>query len=238
MARYADSAVDLSAIVPLPRTVADNKAAAFTPLAGEAPLVRVVRALLGGVAEPGVVVATAQSLVDDVRESLAAHGLSVGVAVADGPGLRAQCVVAGLEYLEDQSISTRHVLVHDIRRPLASTGLRDRVIAGLRNGSAVVVPTLPLTDSVKAVDARGSVTGTLDRSVLQTVQYPRGFSADQLARLLALRTSDEFDELEEAIRAGVPIAVVDGDPDAFVVELPRDAAFVEAIIACRRADDS
>lgn len=100
------------------------------------------------------------------------------------------------------------------------------------------MPALPLTDSVKAVDARGSVTGTLDRSALRAVQYPRGFRTDQLTRLLAERTSDEFDELEEAIRAGLPITTVDGDPDAFLVDLPSDTTFVEAIIACRRAEDS
>ena len=229
-------AVELSAIVPLPIAVGDIRAAVFTPLAGEPPLVRILRTMLGAVIEPAAVVATAEPLVDDVRECLAAHGLSVGVVVA--AGTRAQCLTAGLEYLERKSISPRHVLIHDVRRPLASAGLCDRVIAELRRGSAVVMPTLPLTDSVKAVDARGSVTGTLARSLLRAVQYPRGFATDQLAQLLNQRVATEFDELEEAIRAGVPIAVVDGDSDAFVAELPRDAAFVEAIIACRRTDDS
>jgi 2-C-methyl-D-erythritol 4-phosphate cytidylyltransferase len=229
-------AVELSAIVPLPIAVGDIRAAVFTPLAGEPPLVRILRTMLGAAIEPAAVVATAEPLVDDVRKCLAAHGLSVGVVVA--AGTRAQCLTAGLEYLERKSISPRHVLIHDVRRPLASAGLSDRVIAELRRGSAVVMPTLPLTDSVKAVDARGSVTGTLARSLLRAVQYPRGFATDQLAQLLNQRVATEFDEVEEAIRAGVPIAVVDGDSDAFVAELPRDAAFVEAIIACRRTDDS
>jgi len=228
---------DLSALLPLPIAVADNKAAAFAPVAGQAPLVRVVRAMLGAAAEPtSVIVATADALVDDVRETLAAHHLSVGVAVATGSATRAQCLLAGLEYLEREQFSPHHVLIHDIRRPLASTSLRDRVIAELRRGSTVVMPALPLTDSVKTVDAQGSVTGTLDRSTLQAVQYPRGFTPDQLARLLAGRASDEFDELKEALRAGVPITMVDGDPDAFLVDLPTDAAFVEAVIACRRGD--
>ncbi len=217
---------DLAAIVPLPATYVDNAAAAFGPLAGEASLVRVVRTMRGE-----AVVAAAEDLIGAVRESLAAHGLSaVGIAVAEGPGSRAQCLAAGLRCLKDQP---RHVVIHDIRRPLASEGVRDRVIAGLQAGSSVVMPMLAVTDSVKAVDAAGSVTGTLDRSELQAVQYPRGFHADQLSQLLAGPASGEFDELEEVLRTGTPITFVDGDPDGFSIELPRDAAFVEAIIACR-----
>jgi 2-C-methyl-D-erythritol 4-phosphate cytidylyltransferase len=224
--------VELSAIVPLPTAAAGNRAAVFAPVAGQAPLIRVVRAMLGAAEPRSVVVATAAALVDDVRESLAAHHLSVGLAVTTGTAGRAQCLAAGLEYLEREQTSS-YVLIHDFRRPLASTALRDRVIAELRNGSRVVMPALPLTDSVKTVDAQGSVTGTLDRSTLQAVQYPRGFASDQLAQLLTGRKSDEFDELEEAVRAGVPITMVDGDPNAFLVDLPSDAAFVEAVIACR-----
>jgi 2-C-methyl-D-erythritol 4-phosphate cytidylyltransferase len=96
------------------------------------------------------------------------------------------------------------------------------------------MPALPLTDSVKAVDAVGSVTATLDRSTLQTVQYPRGFTTELLSQLLAHSASDDFDELSEALAARVAITVVDGDPDAFVVELPTDTTFVEAIIASRQ----
>jgi 2-C-methyl-D-erythritol 4-phosphate cytidylyltransferase len=230
--------VEASAIVPLPATVMDNKAAAFAPLAGESPLARVVRTMLACVSDPNaVVVASAEPLVGDVRESLAAHGLSaVGVAVTKGPATRADCLAVGLEHLHSQSISVRYVLVHDIRRPLAPADLGGRVIAELRNGSQVVMPALPVTDSVKAVDARGSVTGTLDRSALTAVQYPRGFTVEQLSGLLARRVGGEFDELDEAITAGVPITAVDGDSSAFPAELPRDTAFVEAIIACRRED--
>jgi len=217
---------DLAEIVPLPATFVDNAAAVFDPLAGEAPLVRIVRTMRGV-----AVVAVAEPLVDEVRESLAAQGLSaVDVAVAEDPGTRAQCLAAGLHHLKDQP---RHVLIHDIRRPLAPATLRDRVIAGLQAGSRVVMPALAVTDSVKAVDAWGSVTDTLDRSTLRAVQYPRGFAADQLSQLLAGRTSDDFDELDESLRTGTAITLVDGDPDAFAVELPRDAAFVEAILTCR-----
>jgi 2-C-methyl-D-erythritol 4-phosphate cytidylyltransferase len=218
-------ALDLAAILPLTTTFVDDAAAVFAPLAGEESLARVVRTMRGA-----AVVAVAEPLFGAVRESLAAHGLStVGVAVAEGLGSRAQCLAAGLHYFNDRP---RHVLIHDIRRPLAPEGVRDRVITGLQAGSQVVMPVLAVTDSVKVVDARGSVTDTLDRSTLRAVQYPRGFTADQLSQLLAGRAEDEFDELDESLRSGTPITFVDGDSDAFAVELPRDAAFVEAILAC------
>ncbi|HET7665873.1 MAG TPA: 2-C-methyl-D-erythritol 4-phosphate cytidylyltransferase [Mycobacterium sp.] len=218
--------VNLAAILPLPAAYAE---ATFAALAGEAPLTRVARTMLGA-----AVVAVAEPLADAVREALAAQGLpAVDVVVADSPGLRAQCLAAALQHLTD---TPRHVLIHDIRRPLAAAPVRDRVIAALSAGDEVVMPALAVTDSVKAVDARGSVTATLDRSTLQVVQYPRGFTAEALSRLLAGRASDDCDELGEALRTGTPITIVDGDADAFAVELPRDTAFIEAIIACRQSD--
>jgi 2-C-methyl-D-erythritol 4-phosphate cytidylyltransferase len=149
--------------------------------------------------------------------------------------MRAQCIATALEYLEIKGLLTSHVLVHDVSQPLISAALLDRVIAGVKGGDAVVMPALPVTDSVKAVNGRGAVTGTLDRSVLRSVQYPRGFAVGQLSQLLARCTHGDFDELEEAIGARVPIAVVDGDDDGFRVVLPADTQFVEAVMA-RRPD--
>ncbi|MGE2690804.1 IspD/TarI family cytidylyltransferase [Mycolicibacterium pulveris] len=225
----------LSAIVPLPLSVAQHTASAFLPLAGQAPLVRIVGALLDAVADPArVVVAAAEPLVADVHAALADR-MPVVVAVA-GSATRAQCLSAGLGYLADHGLSTTHVLVGDIGQPLVSAELCDRVIAALADG--VVVPTLPVTDSVKAVDARGSVIATVDRSTLATAQYPRGFAVEQLAQLLVRGTTERFDEIEEAVRAGVPITVVAGDPDGFRATLPADAPFLEAVIASRHQDSS
>lgn len=224
--------------MPLPFSVAENTAVAFFPLTGGNPLIRITRAILGAVADPRrVVVAAAEPLAGSVRDSLESHGLPpVSVVPVAGPAWRADCLSAALQHVERQRISTSHVLVHDISRPLITGDLQDRVIEGLRGGATVVMPALPLTDSVKAVDSHGSVTGTLDRSQLRAVQYPRGFDVAALARLLSRRGSEDFDELQEAIGAGMPITVVAGDADAFAAELPRDAQFVEAITGSRRPD--
>jgi 2-C-methyl-D-erythritol 4-phosphate cytidylyltransferase len=228
------SSRQLSAIVPLPISVAVDPSATFHPVAGQAPLLRIVRTLLGAAPEPSVVVAAAERLAKDVRQLLTDADLaSVGVAPVGGSASRGQCLIAGLEHIARQKFSSRHVLIHDIRQPLIPATVRDRVIARLAGGDPVVLPVLSVTDSVKAVDEHGAVAATLDRSTLQVVQYPRGFAVDHLARLLASGAEEEFDEADAAIRAGVPITTVDGDADAFIVELPRDADLLEAVIANR-----
>jgi 2-C-methyl-D-erythritol 4-phosphate cytidylyltransferase len=227
--------VELSVVVPLPDSVASNPAAAFLPLATQPPLARIVRSMLGAVAEPDrVIVAAAVSLAADVRTALASEDLAdVCVEPVGGLAQRADCLGAALEYLRRASFSTSHVLVHDIASPLAPANLVARVVEGMRAGGAVVMPALAVTDSVKAVDGSGSITATVDRSVLRAVQYPRGFTVDALAGLLERGASEDFDEIAAANDAAVPVTFVEGDPDAFRAELPEDAEFVEAILASR-----
>jgi len=100
------------------------------------------------------------------------------------------------------------------------------------NVSSPVLSSPALRDAiVKAVDRDGVVTATVDRSTLRAAQYPRGFATGELARLLA---AGEPDEVAAAIRLRVPVTVVEGDGDAFVADLPGDAAYVDAVIACSR----
>ena len=217
----------LSALVPLPDSLATE--AVLEPLAGHPPLLRVVRSVCEAVPQHAVVVAAAERFVADVGNLLAGADLAAVEVVSVGElATRDRCLLTGLNHLSERAI--RHVLVHDARQPLTSDEVRDRVIAGLEAGGEVVLPVLAVTDSVKAVDEHGAVTATLDRSTLQTVQFPRGFVVDELIDLL---TAGEDDEADAAVRAGLPVTVVDGDAEAFLVDLPRDSRFVEAVIGSR-----
>ncbi|OBI78520.1 hypothetical protein A5663_20190 [Mycobacterium sp. E740] len=222
----------LSAIVAVPRT--EQSAAVLRPLARRAPLAGMVRHLLEVVTEPGrVVVAVAEPLARDVRELLVRDGTdTIGVVVAAEPATRAQCLAAALESVAAPGVSDLPVLVHDVRQPLTSSQVRDRVVERLVQGAPVVLPVLAVTDSVKAVDEHGAVVTSVDRSTLQAVQFPRGFAAEHLARLLAA-SADGFDEALEAVRSEMPISTVAGDAEAFTADLPLDAPFLEAVIASR-----
>ena len=191
----------LSAIVTVPAGLAP---ADFTaPIAGEPALVRAVRAVRD-VAPVSVV--AAEELSATAVECLAAHDLSdVPVRTAPAP------LGAG-----DQ------VLMHDVRYPLAPAELAARVAAGLADHD-VVLPVLPMTDSVKAVATNDIVLGNVDRSELVTAQYPRGYRSAVLARFAP-------DDLAALISAGLAIGIVDGDPNAFVVDLAQDRELLEAIV--------
>lgn len=218
------------AIVPLP--MAADPAAACLPVAGEPPVARAVRALFAGLVASRVVVVVAEPFVAQVRDVLAEHTspeVAVGaLPVTDG---RADAIAAGLDQLAPESLSTIPILVHDVRHPLVPGEVTGRVMAGLAAGHRIVVPVIPMTDSVKAVDGRGVVVATVDRATLLTVQYPRGFASSTLRELLA---GGAADELDVALAAGLPIATVDGHVDAVRFTLPEDAALLEAIIASRR----
>ncbi|KUI16470.1 hypothetical protein AU193_09285 [Mycobacterium sp. GA-1285] len=224
----------LAAVVTLP--AADYAAASLQPQGGRSPLARVVHDCLEAVADPAAVgVAVAEHLADDVRALLAREESgAVDLVVIGGPATRAQCLAAALEHVVAEPVSASLVLVYDVRQPLTPPRLQDRVVERLTQGASVVLPVLAVTDSVKVVDEHGVVTASLDRSILQTVQYPRGFAAEHLRRLV-VGSVGEFDETVEAIRSTLPIVTVDGDAEAVTVELPHDGPLLEAVIASRGA---
>ncbi|MDT5076481.1 MAG: 2-C-methyl-D-erythritol 4-phosphate cytidylyltransferase [Mycobacterium sp.] len=221
------------AILPLPATV--DPAAIFSAVAGDEPLVLAVRTLLDRIAASRVVVAVAEPLVALVHDVLATRGWSaVAVVAAPVPGDRYRALLSGLQYLAQERLSPESVLVHDYRHPLVPGEVTDRVIAGLAAGHRIVVPVIPVTDSVKSVDERGTVVETVDRTTLRTVQYPRGFAASSLAELLGSGPID--DEFDTAVAAGLPIAMVDGHADAVRFTLAADAELLDAIITSRRSN--
>lgn len=222
------------AIVPLVSTI--DPAAVFAAVTGEAPLVRVIRSVRSQVAEARIVVATAAALAADARACLREARLeAVGVAVAAGDS-RCHVLRAGLQHLGVQRNSPTSVLICDVHHPLSPGRVADRVVAALREGRDVVVPTLPVTDTVKGIDPVGRVLETVDRSTLRAVQYPRGFTAAVLWDLIcgpSAAVTDDGDEFVAAMRAGRDIGTVDGDASAARIELPGDEHLLEALIACR-----
>jgi len=157
---------------------------------------------------------------------LLAEELGAGKVRASVPGgeTRAASVRAGLaEVPEDAAV----VLVHDAARPLVSDEVIERVLAPLSQGWDGVVPGLPVSDTVKRVDADGGVEETVARDGLWTVQTPQAFPADVLRRAVA-SFGDATDCAGLVETAGGRVKVVPGDPLLLKVTTADDLARVAA----------
>ncbi|MFC6703942.1 2-C-methyl-D-erythritol 4-phosphate cytidylyltransferase [Flexivirga alba] len=149
------------------------------------------------------------------------------VCVIPGGAERTDSVAAGLAALP---ADVEIVLVHDAARALAPSSLFDAVADAVAAGADAVVPGLPVTDTVKQVDAAGSVVQTLDRSSLRAVQTPQGFRRSALEAAHA-RVGAATDDAALIERAGGTVQVIDGDPLAMKITLPPDIDAAERLLA-------
>jgi 2-C-methyl-D-erythritol 4-phosphate cytidylyltransferase/2-C-methyl-D-erythritol 2,4-cyclodiphosphate synthase len=141
----------------------------------------------------------------------ASDGLDLLPPVRGGASRQAS-VRAGLEALEAHRPD--FVLVHDAARPFASEALITRAIAAARTSGAAI-PVTVVADTVKAVDAAGYVTDTIDRANLRLVQTPQGFRfaalLDAHRRANAAGRDDFTDDAALAEWAGLKVTTFEGE---------------------------
>ena len=152
------------------------------------------------------------------------------VAVVAGGCNRSESVRLALAEV-CQTGQPEFVLVHDAARALTPPEVIVRVVKALQAGCPAVVPALPVSDTIKVVDANGVVLSTPERAGLRAVQTPQGFAAEVLVDAYQRAGVEEFtDDASLIERTGGTVHVVDGDPLAFKITTPLDAALAQAIM--------
>lgn len=197
----------------------------FRTIGGE-PMLR--RALFMLVGQPQIGVIQPVIHPDDVERFRAIERHDHILAPVFGGATRQASVRAGL-----QALATRKpdiVLIHDAARPFASEVLISRAIeTAARTGAAV--PGLRVSDTVKSVDANGTVTQTLDRNVLRLIQTPQAFAFQPLldahARAAAEGRQDFTDDAGLAEWAGLKVTVFEGESGNVKITNPEDFARAE-----------
>ncbi|MEV6873762.1 2-C-methyl-D-erythritol 4-phosphate cytidylyltransferase [Amycolatopsis sp. NPDC051128] len=192
---------------------------ALTPVRGEALLTHTVRGLLDVPEIDLVLVAAPQRCAKLFSEALG--GLSCRVV----PGSLRQAFAVVEPELPHDSV----VLLHDaLRAFIPAQTVRD-VVNAVGDDTPVVVPVLPMADTVKVTDASELIVGTEDRGRLRTAQTPIGFT------LPAFRAAESHD-LAAAVRAGA--ATVPGHPDAMRVTTGFELSLAEAIAAAPKNEET
>lgn len=225
---------------------------ALVPVGGVSLLRRAAAGLIASGVVSHVVVTAPAEEVDRFRAELAglpdgSVGASAGrrggiEVVAGSPRSRQASVALGLAAALVAVPQADVVIVHDAARALTPPEVTQRVVATVRAGHEAVVPALPVTDTVKEVEARPAgepepVVGTPRRDRLRAVQTPQGFSTPVLVAAHragaewagdeALAASDDAGLVEAC---GGSVVVVAGDERAMKVTTPMDLALAELLL--------
>lgn len=149
-----------------------------------------------------------------------------------GAATRQASVMAGLEAFRDRA--PERVLIHDGARPFVSPQLISRVAKALDEAEAVV-PTLPVTSTLKSVDVNATITGTVSRVGLHTAETPQGFRFGSIlgAHIKAAAEGLMFtDDAAIAEWIGVPVSSVPGESDNVKLTTAADIANAERRLIC------
>ena len=155
----------------------------------------------------------------------------------NGGATRQASVRAGLEALASEAPDI--VLIHDAARAFVTDKVISRAIdAALITGAAI--PVVPVTDTIKVVDATGAIQATPDRANLRIAQTPQAFRFDAILeahRRAAREGRDDFtDDAAIAEWAGLTVATFEGDAANMKLTTPEDFAREEARLGAMLGD--
>jgi 2-C-methyl-D-erythritol 4-phosphate cytidylyltransferase/2-C-methyl-D-erythritol 2,4-cyclodiphosphate synthase len=202
----------------------------FRQIGGQTLLSRTLRMFLDHAGVALVQPVIHRDDIDLYREAASALSGPRLLEPASGGATRQASVRAGLEVLVDRKPDL--VLIHDAARPFASAELVSRAILAAQHDGAAV-PVLPVTDTVKTVDALGRVDKTLDRTMLRLVQTPQAFAFPALLeahrRAAQAGRADFTDDAALAEWAGMKVGVFPGETGNIKITNPEDFGRSEAM---------
>ena len=179
-----------------------------------------------------IIIVTKTEKLEEIADMCFKNGLHKVKQVVSGGATRMESALAGVS-------ACRHgaelIAIHDGARPLVSQELITRTIEAARAYRAAV-PAVASTDTLKAVDERGFITGTLDRTMTRRVQTPQVFEADLIkgaltkAVELKLTLTDDCSAMD---MMGVKTITVEGEPTNIKITTPEDMVTAKAIVEDR-----
>ena len=149
-----------------------------------------------------------------------------------GGDTRQESVSRGLAALPPEASG---VLIHDGARCLVEAELLERCAAAVADGRAVIAAT-PVTDTIKQVDAAGTITATPERSRLWAAQTPQGFGVEQLRNAHATARREGWDVTDDAAlfeRLGLAVQVLEAPASNIKLTTPFDLTIAAAVLSQR-----
>lgn len=179
-----------------------------------------------------IIVVTRMEKVEEVASLCKKYGVTKAGKVIRGGKTRMESALAGVSEVRSNA---RLIAIHDGARPFVT----DEVIRRTVDAAAAymsAVPVIRSTDTLKAIDEDGLITGSVDREHTVRVQTPQVFNADLIKGALTKAVSDGLtltDDCSAIEIMGIKTHTVDGDEDNIKLTTPRDIQLGELILKTR-----
>lgn len=183
-----------------------------------------------------------QEFILQEMEQLAMSGISGGLSMSKFQGFalpganRQMSILHGLQKLKTTANENDIVLIQDAVRPLTSEALIIKCIQAAKSADGAM-PTFPMTDTVYYSEDGKKIDALLERDKIIAGQAPEAFAFGAYLRanealseseMLAVRGSTE-----PAIKAGMQIALLDGDERNFKITTAKDLKQFEKLMEDR-----
>ena len=179
-----------------------------------------------------IVVVTRMEKIMEVAGLCKKYRIEKASKVISGGATRMESALAGVSEVKSRA---KLIAIHDGARPLASVELIERTIRAAAQYKAAV-PAVKSVDSLKLVDDKDTVTGSVDREQVLRVQTPQVFEADLIKGALSYAAEKKLpltDDCSAAELMGIKAHVVPGEEDNIKLTTPRDMLFASAILKDR-----
>ncbi|MDO5296659.1 MAG: 2-C-methyl-D-erythritol 4-phosphate cytidylyltransferase [bacterium] len=174
-----------------------------------------------------IVVTAPSGLEAEYEELLRHNGIDKLSRVVTGGAERQDSIYEAMRTL--QAGEKDFVAVHDAARPLISVKLIETICAELSSCDGAI-PAVAVKDTIKRVDASGTVLETLKRSELRAVQTPQIFRYGPLRRAYESAYKENFlgtDDASLIERYGGMVRIVEGDYRNIKITTAEDLAILE-----------
>ncbi len=168
---------------------------------------------------------------------IAEEGFSKPIKLIQGGATRQESVYNGLEALPQ---SAERVLIHDGARCLATPDLFDRCAEKLENCQGLIAA-VPVKDTIKIVNDKGTIQTTPPRSKLWAAQTPQGFQVELLKYCHEQGKELEWEVTDDAAlfeKCHLSVRVVQGEETNIKVTTPVDLEIAQLILRDRLSRDN
>ncbi len=171
---------------------------------------------------------------DDDRWHKLAIAKDPKIVTVTGGEERADSVLAGLEYIQQNGGADDWVMVHDAARPCLYTLHIDNLLHARKTSPDGVILAVPSYDTVKFVDKTQTIDRTIKREAIWLAQTPQFFPCKNLQSCIKHALADSFEVTDESSAMeskGYRPALVTGSRRNIKVTEQEDLLLASVILA-------